>query len=640
MARPNSSGRPDASPFQNGILPGWPGAGETMHLVVGDVLDAPGRGAEQEGLADAALEDHLLVELADAGGPRRRAGEEDAVEAAIGDGAAVGDGDALGALAADDRVAHAIPGDARPQLGELVGRVAAGQHVEHALEDAAIEVGEGRGPPHHREQLVDRPAVHRHGGDDLLRQHVERIARIARRLDQALVHAARRGGAGDEIAAVLREDQAFAHGADLVAGPADALQPARHRRRRLDLHDQVDRAHVDAELERRRRDQAAQPAFLQRVLDVDPLRAGQRSVVRAHQRLAGELVQRGGEAFGDAAAVDEDQRRRCATHQRQQARMDRGPDRRAGRALRGGAARDVDRLGEPRHVLDRHFDLQPQRLAPAGVDDRDRARRRRGGVRAGELVGDLARGILRAMARGLTTAAVRCRSLPPPEIQRDFLERPLRGRQPDALQRTIGQRVEPLHRQREMRAALGRDERVDLVDDQRVDAAERLAGVRGQEEIQRLRRRDDDVGRFAQEAGAFARRRVAGADEETRDVHDLAAAPGGGRDSHDRRAQVALDVHGERLQRRDVDDPAAPPGLGRRREHHAVQAPEERGQRLAAARRGEEQRRLAAADRRPALGLGRGRPLERGAEPVPDGGMKRRKRHPGILAASHRRWMV
>ena len=31
-----------------------------------------------------------------------------------------------------------------------------------------------------------------------------------------------------------------------MAGAADALQAARHRRRRLDLHDQIDRAHVDA----------------------------------------------------------------------------------------------------------------------------------------------------------------------------------------------------------------------------------------------------------------------------------------------------------------------------------------------------------------------------------------------------------
>ena len=38
--------------------------------------------------------------------------------------------------------------------------------------------------------------------------------------------------------------------ADLVAGAADALEPAADRARRLDQHDEVDRAHVDAELER------------------------------------------------------------------------------------------------------------------------------------------------------------------------------------------------------------------------------------------------------------------------------------------------------------------------------------------------------------------------------------------------------
>ncbi len=37
---------------------------------------------------------------------------------------------------------------------------------------------------------------------------------------------------------------------DLMSRAADALQPARHRRRRFDLHDQIDGAHVDAELER------------------------------------------------------------------------------------------------------------------------------------------------------------------------------------------------------------------------------------------------------------------------------------------------------------------------------------------------------------------------------------------------------
>ncbi len=48
---------------------------------------------------------------------------------------------------------------------------------------------------------------------------------------------------------MLGEDDAARDRADLVPGPADALQAGGDRRRRLDLHDQVDRAHVDAELE-------------------------------------------------------------------------------------------------------------------------------------------------------------------------------------------------------------------------------------------------------------------------------------------------------------------------------------------------------------------------------------------------------
>ena len=69
--------------------------------------------------------------------------------------------------------------------------------------------------------------------------------------------------------------------------------------------------------------------------------------------------------------------------------------------------------------------------------------------------------------------------------------------------RSVAQRFEPLERQRQVRAALGRHERVDLVDDDRVDGAQRLARVRREQQVERLRRRDQDVGRLALEAGAF-----------------------------------------------------------------------------------------------------------------------------------------
>ena len=65
----------------------------------------------------------------------------------------------------------------------------------------------------------------------------------------------------EQVAAVLREDAApllsLAHA---VPGAADALQAARDRARRLDQEHEVDRAHVDAELERAGRDDAAQLA--------------------------------------------------------------------------------------------------------------------------------------------------------------------------------------------------------------------------------------------------------------------------------------------------------------------------------------------------------------------------------------------
>src|SRR5437764_1342829 len=60
-------------------LPRDAGCGRDEHAVVRDLLDPPGRRAEQERLPHARLEDHLLVELAHATLPRIRADEEHAV---------------------------------------------------------------------------------------------------------------------------------------------------------------------------------------------------------------------------------------------------------------------------------------------------------------------------------------------------------------------------------------------------------------------------------------------------------------------------------------------------------------------------------------------------------------------------------
>ena len=230
------------------------------------------------------------------------------------------------------------------------------------------------------------------------------------------------------------------------------------------------------------------------------------------------------------------------------------------------------------HRLDRDVDLQVERLAHAGVDDRARA------------------------ARADHEAA-------------DLLERVLRRGEPDALRLVpvALQRGEALERQREVRAALGRGDRVDLVDDDRLDVREDLARAAGEHEVQRLGRRDEDVRRVAAHRGAVLLRRVAGADADGEVRADAAQ----------RRAEVAVDVVGERLERRDVDEARVVGGLAAR----AVERPQERGQRLARPGRRRDEHVLAGGDRRPGLRLGLGRALEGGGEPVADGGCELRERH-------------
>ena len=123
------------------------------HAVARDLLDPPGRRAEQERLALAGLVDHLLVELAD---PPAAVGEEDAEEPTVGDRPGVRDGEPPGARAPADGPGGAVPHDPRTELRELVGRIAAREHVEDVLELRARELGERIRAARELVQLVDR----------------------------------------------------------------------------------------------------------------------------------------------------------------------------------------------------------------------------------------------------------------------------------------------------------------------------------------------------------------------------------------------------------------------------------------------------------------------------------------------------
>ena len=376
-------------------LPRLAGGRGDHHLVLGDLLDAPAGGAEHEHLALPRFEHHLLVELADppllaacgaanapafglrpprggaAGLPGR---QEHAVQTAIGDGAGICHGDAGGALARPKRSGDPIPRQPRAQLGELVGGIAPGEHVEHAVERAAGQIRERRRPANELVDLVDLVHAVRGVGDDLLGEHVQGVARIERLLDLPGAHSPRGRGAAEQVAAVLGEHHPFWHAAHLVRGAPDALQTRRDRRRSLDLHDQVHRAHVDAELQRGRGDDRRQSPPLEPILHLLALVARDRPVVGERHLRAGKLVERAREPLREAPAVDEDHRRAMRPDELEQPRMDGRPD---ASPLRPGGSRpggDLLQLAEPGQVVDRHLHPDLQLLLRSRVDDRHRPR--------------------------------------------------------------------------------------------------------------------------------------------------------------------------------------------------------------------------------------------------------------------------
>ena len=217
----------------------------------------------------------------------------------------------------------------------------------------------------------------------------------------------------------------------------------------------------------------------------------------------------------------------------------------------------------------------------------------------------------------------------------DLVERALGRAQTDALEpRRPGraQGLQPLERQREVSAAFGRDERVDLVDDDRLDSGQRGPRRRREHEVERLGRRDEDVGRSSRHPRAILRRRVAGAHVDRRYMERQALVTSLGGDARDGYAQVALDVDRERLQRRYIEYPRARLLAARRLAHEAIDRHEERRQRLAGAGRREQQRRVAARDRRPAELLRPGGLAEPRAEPGGYRGMELGERGHSLAA--------
>ena len=112
-------------------------------------------------------------------------------------------------------------------------------------------------------------------------------------------------------------------------------------------------------------------AELQAVFDFFALRDGDAAVMRADERFSGEIVDRAGDAFGEAAIVDEDERGAMGADQFEQLGMDGAPDGAGERGLATRGRWGADRCRRGGHVFDWDFDAQVETLGFAGVDDGD-----------------------------------------------------------------------------------------------------------------------------------------------------------------------------------------------------------------------------------------------------------------------------
>ena len=143
-----------------------------------------------------------------------------------------------------------------------------------------------------------------------------------------------------------------------------------------------------------------------------------------------------------------------------------------------------------------------------------------------------------------------------------------------------------------MSAALGAGHGVDFVDDHRLDAAERVAGLAGEQEEQRLRRGDEDVGRARGQPATLVGRGVTGAD--ARPSRRARAGPagrprGGCRPAATRRLRstsTASAFSGETYSTRQRISVSSGGGVLA----SLVERPQERRQRLARAGRGHDER--------------------------------------------------
>ena len=184
-----------------------------------------------------------------------------------------------------------------------------GEHRHDGIEIRPRERAIRPRASHERKEIVFAALARRYLRGNLLREDVKRAVLRDDAIELAATHRAEERGAFDQVIARLGQQASLGRTADRVTRAADALEQRRDPVRRSDLADEIDVTDVDAELERRGRDERLQRAALQPMLGVEANLLRQAAVMRGHGLLAEPLAQMPRSTLGHLARIDEDQRR-------------------------------------------------------------------------------------------------------------------------------------------------------------------------------------------------------------------------------------------------------------------------------------------------------------------------------------------
>ena len=231
----------------------------------------------------------------------------------------------------------------------------------------------------------------------------------------------------------------------------------------------------------------------------------------------------------------------------------------------------------------------------------------------------------------------------------EHIDRLLRGRKPDALQRVLLQRFQSFHAQGEMRPAPVRDHRVDFIHNQRAHRGEHFATRRRcQQQVKRFRCGDKNVRRFFGDRLAFRGRRVARAHfGANMDIAALARLEGLA-DSRKWFEEIFVDVIAQRLEGRHIEHSRfVRQRPGQPLPEQGIERTQESRESFSRARGCRDERVAAGLNRGPTLLVRTGRRSELLFEPPRNDGMKLKPLHSmppysewarteSIKASSHR----